>query len=166
MESLLHYEAELAVIGGGVVTHPLINSELLFEDPLWFVVPIKHPYAGKTISLAQMMNEPFILREEGSSTRDKLFALCKTRNAPPPRVGLQFNGLPESIRAVIGGYGAIFVSALEVSEYIERGEIARVYVQDVELANPISLCKRSMDELSPAAEQFRQAVLRIYRSNP
>jgi DNA-binding transcriptional LysR family regulator len=166
MESLLHYEAELAVIGGGAVAHPLINSELLFEDPLWFVVPTKHPFADQTVTLMQMMNEPFILREEGSSTRDKLFALCKTQNSSPPRIGLQFNGLPESIRAVIGGYGAIFVSALEVNEYIERGEIARVYVQDVELVNPISLCRRAKDELSPAAEQFRQAVLQIYPSNP
>jgi DNA-binding transcriptional LysR family regulator len=163
MESLLHYEAELAIIGGGVVNHPLIHNELLFEDPLLFVVPTQHPYAGQTITLLEMMNEPFILREEGSSTRDKLFALCKTQNAPPPRIGLQFNGLSESIRAVIGGYGAIFVSALEVSEYLERGEIARVYVQDVNLVNPISLCRRSKDELSPAAEQFRQAILHIHQ---
>jgi DNA-binding transcriptional LysR family regulator len=166
LELLLHFEAELAVIGGGASIHPLIDSELLFEDPLWFVVPINHPYAGLTISLAQMMNEPFILREEGSSTREKLFAICRVRNTPPPRIGLQFNGLHESIRAVIGGYGTIFVSALEVSEYAARRDIARVYVEDVNLVNPISICKRSNDELSPAAAHFRQSVMNIYRSNP
>ncbi|QGQ98546.1 LysR family transcriptional regulator [Paenibacillus psychroresistens] len=165
MESLLHYEAELAVIGGGAVNHPLIHSELLFEDPLWFVVPTKHPYADQAVALDQMMNEPFILREEGSSSRDKLFALCKIQNAPPPRIGLQFNGLSESIRAVIGGYGAIFVSALEVREYIERGELARVYVQDVNLVNPISLCRRAKEELSPAAAKFRQAVLQLHQAD-
>jgi DNA-binding transcriptional LysR family regulator len=165
LEQLIHYEAELAVIGGGTAAHPLIHSELLFADPLWFIVPAKHPKAGQQISLAQMMDEPFILREEGSSTREKLFALCRIRNVPAPKLGLQFNGLHESIRAVIAGYGAIFASALEVSEYVERGEVARVEVQDVHLVNPISLCRRKMDELTPAAEHFRQSVLKIYPSN-
>jgi DNA-binding transcriptional LysR family regulator len=162
LQRLLHYEAELAVIGGGSAEHPLIVNELLFEDPLWFIVPVNHPFAGQEITLEQMMKEPFILREEGSSTREKLFALCRTRNIALPRIGLQFNGLHESIRAVMAGYGAIFVSAIEVNENVERGEIARVYVQGVNLVNPIALCRRLQDELSPAAEYFRQSVLRIY----
>jgi hypothetical protein len=62
----------------------------------------------------------------------------------------------------MAGYGAIFVSAIEVRENVERGEIARVNVQEVDLVNPIVLCRRLQDELSPAAEHFRQLVLRIY----
>ncbi|MDB5055171.1 MAG: transcriptional regulator [Bacilli bacterium] len=157
-ELLTHFEAELAIVGGGAIAHPSIEKELLFEDELWFVVPIQHRYADQTVTLEQIMKEPFILREEGSSTREKLFALCRTRNVDPPVVGLQFNGLNETIRAVIAGYGATFVSSLEVNEYVSRGEIAQVQVKDFDLRNPISLCRRTADPLSPAAENFRQWV--------
>jgi DNA-binding transcriptional LysR family regulator len=84
------------------------------------------------------------------------------RNIDPPALGLQFNGLQETIRAVIAGFGAIIASALEVNDYVQRGEVARVYVKDVDLHNPIALCRRAADPLSPAAEYFLQSVMNLY----
>ncbi|WP_282936762.1 LysR family transcriptional regulator [Paenibacillus sp. RC67] len=152
---LLHYEAELAVIGGSKEAPAGIVREELMEDELWFVVPSSHRLANASVDLKEMMKEPFILREEGSSTRDKLFALCKLHNVEPPKVGLQFNGLGETIRAVTSGYGAIFVSAMEVSEPVRQGTVARVHVQGVQLTNPIALYSRAGEELSPAAHTFK-----------
>lgn len=151
---LLHYEAELALIGGSKEAPPGVLREELMEDELWFVVPSSHRLANASVELTEMMREPFILREEGSSTRDKLFALCKLHHIEPPKVGLQFNGLGETIRAVTSGYGAIFVSALEVSEPIRQGTVARVHVQETALTNPIALYRRAGEELSPAAQTF------------
>ncbi|WP_028547910.1 LysR family transcriptional regulator [Paenibacillus sp. UNC451MF] len=151
---LLHYEAELAFIGGSKEAPIGIVREELMEDELWFIVPSGHKLANANVELKDMMKEPFILREEGSSTRDKLFALCKLHNVEPPKVGLQFNGLGETIRAVISGYGAIFVSAIEVSEHVRQGTVARAHVQEVQLTNPIALYSRAGEELSPAARTF------------
>lgn len=53
-----------------------IEWEVLLEDELWFVVSPKHPYANQHISLAEMLKEPFIMREEGSAMRELLFSLC------------------------------------------------------------------------------------------
>ncbi|MCS7462259.1 LysR family transcriptional regulator [Paenibacillus doosanensis] len=153
-EKLLHYEADLAVIGGSKEAPAGVTREELLEDELWFVVPAGHRLAGALVSLAEMMKEPFIVREEGSSTREKLLALCRLHNLAPPRVGLQFNGPNETIRAVMAGYGANLLSALEVSEYIRQGAVARVQVDGVRLANPIAVCRRSGEELSPSAGQF------------
>jgi DNA-binding transcriptional LysR family regulator len=166
LERLIHYEADLAIIGGGVSSNAAIIKELLFEDEHWFVVPPNHRYAGQETTIDQIMKETFILREEGSSTRDMLLALCKTRNIDPPTVGLQFNGLHETIHAVIAGLGAIFASALEVNDYVKRGEVARVYVKDVDLHNPVTLCRRAADPLSPTAEYFRKSVLKLYPAIP
>jgi DNA-binding transcriptional LysR family regulator len=165
LERLMHYEADLAIIGGGVSSNASIIRDLLFEDELWFVVPPHHRYACQETTLEQIMKEPFILREEGSSTREKLLAICKVRNIDPPALGLQFNGLQETIRAVIAGFGAIIASALEVNDYVKRGEVARVYVTDVDLHNPITLCRRAADPLSPAADYFQQSVLKLYPTN-
>lgn len=154
MEMLLHYEAEVAVYGGGWEEQPGIQWELLLEDDLWFIVPRDHPYANKEVTLAEMVREPFILREEGSSTRERLFSLCRALNANPPQVGLQFNGVNETVRAVIAGYGANYISSLAVMDYVEHGEVARVFVTNAALKNPIAVCTRKNEKLSPAAEKF------------
>ena len=154
VEQLLHYDAEVAVYGGGWEEQPGIEWEQLLEDELWFIVPNRHPYAGKEISLSEMMKVPFILREEGSSTRERLFSLCRALNVNPPKIGLQFNGVSEAVRAVIAGYGANFISSLAVKDYVERGEVSRVFVSGLTLMNPIAVCTRKQEPLSPVAEAF------------
>jgi len=154
VEHLLNYDAEVAVYGGGWEEQPGIEWEELLEDELWFVVPNGHPYAGQEISLSEMMKVPFILREEGSSTRERLFSLCRALNVNPPKIGLQFNGVNEAVRAVIAGYGANFLSSMAVRDYVERGEVARVFVRGLTLMNPIAVCTRKQETLSPAAEDF------------
>ncbi|WP_426449335.1 LysR family transcriptional regulator [Paenibacillus sp. S-38] len=154
LHRLTHYEADLAVIGGGPPTESGVYRRLLFEDPMWFVVPPGHPLAGRKASLGELMREPFILREPGSFTRDMLLSLCRTALVEPPRVTLEMDGFGETLRAVAAGCGAAFASAAEVRPYIERGEVARVEVPSAVAVNPIALCLREGEEPSPAAAAF------------
>lgn len=156
---MINYEAEIAFIGGKKEFHPLINGLELFEDEMWFAVHKNHKFASKKVTLAETVREPFIFREEGSSSREKLVSLCKINNVNQPTVGLQINGLNETIRAVMEGYGVTFVSSLEVKEYIARGDVAKVNVDGIELKNPISICTRKEDELSTPALNLIQMVI-------
>jgi DNA-binding transcriptional LysR family regulator len=117
---------------------------------------------GAQHALAEMMGVPFVMREEGSSTRARLLALCRTYNAPAPRISLQFNGLHEAIQAVVAGYGANFVSSLVVKELVERGELCRVYVQNIHLENTIAICTRKNESLSAPALNLVETI----RKNP
>lgn len=105
---LLLGEVDFAIYGGLAESHPdAISTEQLFKDELWFVVAPDHQYANKTVTLFEMMQVPFVMREEGSSTRARLLALCRTYHVPAPRIALQFNGLNEAIQSVVSGYGQI-----------------------------------------------------------
>lgn len=159
LKQLLNMDVDLAIYGGLPEESPdTIQTEELFRDELWFVVPPDHRYANQHISLDEMMREPFVMREEGSSTRERLFALCRTHSAPSPRITLQFNGLHEAITAVIAGYGANFVSSLVVREYVERGELCQVYVDGIELQNIIAVCTRKHEALSAATMNFVEMI--------
>jgi len=163
LHKLQQMEADIAIYGGIPEEYPdSIATEQLFEDELWFVVAPGHRYASRHVTLTEMMKEPFVMRETGSSTRERLFALCRTCNAPAPRVALQFNGLHEAITAVIAGYGANFVSSLAVRDKVERGELSRVYVDGVQPINSIAVCTRKNEPLSAAAARF----LDLIRSHP
>lgn len=153
-DRLTHYEADLAVVGGGRELPDGLSCELLLQDELSFVVPGAHPLAGKRATLLEMLAEPFVVREEGSSGRELLMALCRLHGAPAPRIGLQCSGTAETIRAVAAGYGAALASALEVQDSVERGEIGKVAVDGIRIDNPIGLYWRTGEPLSPCAEKF------------
>ncbi|WP_172195404.1 LysR family transcriptional regulator [Saccharibacillus qingshengii] len=155
LRRLLDLQADLAVYGGLPERHSdEIAAEELFRDDLWFVVAPDHPFANHAVSLAEMTREPFVMRGEGSSTRERLFALCRTHGLPSPRVALQFSGLHEAIQAVVAGYGANFVSSLVVRDYVARGQLCRVHVEDAALQNVVAVCTRRGESLSPAAARL------------
>ncbi|WP_285767006.1 LysR family transcriptional regulator [Peribacillus sp. SI8-4] len=158
IDQLINYEAEIAFIGGRKECNPFIHRKELLEDKMVFVVHKDHKFASKHITLAEIATEPFVFREEGSSSREKLVSLCKIHHVNEPIVGLQINGLNETIRTVIEGYGVTFVSSLEVNEYITRGEVGTVYVDEIQLKNPISLCTRKKDTLAKTALNFIQMI--------
>ncbi|WP_312472208.1 LysR family transcriptional regulator [Neobacillus sp.] len=154
-EQLKQYKADVAIYGGGISERPEeVEWEELLEDELWFVVSPKHPFANQRISLAEMVKEPFIMREEGSSMREHLFSLCQTYQVKPPKVALQFNGLNETIRSVMAGYGANFISSLVVREYVENNQLARVHVQDIHVTHKIAICTRKSEKQSLLVTKF------------
>ncbi|MCS7464958.1 LysR family transcriptional regulator [Paenibacillus doosanensis] len=167
MKQLLQVEADIAVYGGVPENYPdSIHTEELFQDELWFVVAPTHKYANRRVSLTDMMKEPFVMREEGSSTRERLLSLCRTFNSPEPTISLQFNGLHEAITAVVAGYGANFVSSLVVRDYVERGELCRVYVEGIHLKNTIAICTRKHEPLSAPAMNFIRMIRRYPYMKP
>jgi DNA-binding transcriptional LysR family regulator len=154
-DQLKQFKADIAIYGGGVSERPNeIEWEELLEDELWFVVSPKHPLANQRISLQEMVKEPFIMREEGSSTRERLFSLCQTFQVEPPKIALQFNGLNETIHSVMAGYGANFISSLVVREYVENHQLARVFVQDICVKNKIAICTRKNEKKSILVSKF------------
>ncbi|WP_155593459.1 LysR family transcriptional regulator [Lysinibacillus cavernae] len=163
-EQLIHFKADIAIYGGGISERPKeIWWEELYEDELWFVVSPNHRYAYQTITLFDMFQEPFIMREEGSSMREHLFSLCQTYQVKPPKIALQFNGINETIRSVMAGYGANFISSLAVREYVESGQLARVYVKDIQaVKHKIAICTRNNEKQSLLVQKF----IKTMKSSP
>ena len=160
---LLGCEADIAVVGGGRPAPDGLERIPLLEDAMLFAAPPGHPLAGRSASLAEVVRFPFVLREEGSSTREKLIACCRALNADPPRAALTASGPYETIRAVKAGCGIAFVSALEIRDELARGELAVIDVPDVAAVNPIALYTRRDDPLPPAVRACLDHLLAAIR---
>ncbi|MFC5701664.1 LysR substrate-binding domain-containing protein [Cohnella faecalis] len=156
-ELLVNHRADVAIIGGGWERQHM-RWEHLLDDELWFIVPAGHPFANRNVTLEQMMEETFVIREEGSSTRERFLSMCRTFNVRQPKIGMQFNGLQESIKAVSAGYGANVISAMAVQEFVAKGEVARVFVDGVDLKRPIAICTAEDQALTPITEKFVRLV--------
>jgi DNA-binding transcriptional LysR family regulator len=154
LDRLLHYEADLAVVGGGRPLPAGLRREQVLYDELCFIVSSGHPLAGRNATRERVLAEPIVAREKGSSGRELLAAICQMHGVPAPLIGLQCSGTAETIRAVASGYGTALASALEVRDSVERGEVSRITVDGVRIENPIGLYLRAGEAPPPAAENF------------
>ncbi|MET3291027.1 UNVERIFIED_CONTAM: DNA-binding transcriptional LysR family regulator [Brevibacillus sp. OAP136] len=152
-DQLLRGEVELALMAGGW-EEAGIKRRVIGGDELWFIVPAGHELAGTCTTIERLMREPFLFREQGSSTRNMLLSLCAAHRVEPPQAGLMFQGIHEGLQAVIAGYGAMLVPSMAAREPIAAGKVARVCVEGVSMERPITLCVRKGEEASPAAARF------------
>lgn len=160
IERLLRCEADLAVITKESWNDLPIRRLHIMDANYWFILPASHPLAGKEVTLERLMQEPFLLREQGSSTRERLFSLCREHGVKPPRVGLQYHGLVESIQCVRAGYGTMLAPELAVREMVARGEVGRVLLPGIEIRRPVYLCLRE-DDIGhrPAVARFLEVIM-------
>jgi len=150
LERLIHYKADAAFVVKEAWQQTELTIIHLMDLDFWFIVPKGHKYDGKEVLLADLVQEPFLLREEGSSTREILFALCKVHGVANPTIGVQFYGLNESIHSVIAGYGTMLAPSLAVEKHVQRKEVGGVRVKGIIIKRPVYFCSRKTDkEVSP-----------------
>ena len=124
---------ENSMIDLGVVEGPVANKNLLVEvcriDQLVVVVPPDHEFASRdSISMEEVMEHPFICREEVSGTRevimDHMVKLGLDRNNL--NVSLEL-GSPESIKgAVEAGMGISIASIATLEKELQLGTLVAV----------------------------------------
>ncbi|MBR3206919.1 MAG: LysR family transcriptional regulator, partial [Bacillus sp. (in: Bacteria)] len=145
IESLLQYQSDVAIAVIEDLHHEDLHTSHLTDLSYDFIVPVDHPLNGQTVPLERLSHEPFLMREEGSSTRDKLFSLFTAKGIKKPTVDLQFSGVHEAIQMIKAGYGITLVPRDAVQRSLERGEIGRVYIEGIDIIRPVVVCKRAND---------------------
>ena len=106
-----------------------LRARPFLDNPLVVVAPKNHPLAGrKHISITALNDEPFIMREPGSGTRQAVQNLFEEQDISV-RVRLQL-GSNEAIKhSVAGGMG---ISVLSQHTLISEGTDSELTVLDVE----------------------------------
>lgn len=155
VNSLIRYQSDIAVLGGGATNYlDKIDVNKIIEDDIWFVSAPNHKYANKTVSLNEIMLEPFIMREEGSYMRALLKSICNTTGICLPNSMLEFDGLHETLMASMAGYGISFCSSIAVRELVNIRKLSRIYVENVNPKNGIAICVRKKENKSQLVKNF------------
>ncbi|MCP4877125.1 MAG: LysR family transcriptional regulator, partial [Gammaproteobacteria bacterium] len=127
MEKLESLELDFAITGLPP-DHFEVKKEFISKHPQIIIAAPDHPLAARPrISLTELKDETFLLREAGSGTRmvtDKLFA--RTRN--PPKQGLEFGSNETIKQAVMVGMGIAVISAHTVAAEIREKRLVALDV--------------------------------------
>ncbi len=147
---------DLAVISSEIREDGL-ESQWFFTDEIVLIAPAGHPWAGSDgIELDELLNEPIILRESTSGTRQVLRAELAARDISLDELNILMEiGTADGIvSAVAAGLGVAFVSRAAARCASYSGLIREVPVKGVRLSRQIFLARNAMRGLSRPVDLF------------
>lgn len=112
--------------------HPDLKVESVLNDELKLILPANHPLLEKeTITFEDVLEYPFILREQGSGTRDVMEKELKRHGKDPSklRIVMEIGNTGAIKSAVEAGFGLSIVSPTSVKNEVALGLLA---VRDIE----------------------------------
>jgi DNA-binding transcriptional LysR family regulator len=163
-------EVVVSVLGRGEVdlqistvrpTDPTLVWRQLMVEPLRLAVGRGHPLATRAlVHLAELSAEPFIMLRPTSLLRQRCEDLCQEAGFRPT-LGFEGDDLPTVRGFVAAGLGVGIVPALREGSPDEAiGSLHYVKIADPMAARGIGLTWSTERRLLPAAEMFRQHVIR------
>ena len=146
----------------GIVESPVTNKNLAVEvcwhDKLVFICPPQHPLARRAVIQVQDLIElPFIAREEGSGTREVITEYLAANNIQWHELNhnMEF-GSPESVKsAVEAGLGVSIVSQATVAKELRLGTLVALPLEP-RLERPFSFVFQKQKFRLRAVEEFMQ----------
>lgn len=163
---VLSGKLDMAVVGAKWNEKGL-EWQKIFSDRLVLVVNAEHPWATRNqVSLEELKNEPFILRESVSGTR-KVIDQVLEKNGVDPAVLKEVAeiGSTEAIKeAVKAGIGISILSVRSVEQDVKYGILKIVPLEGIRFERPFYLIKRLNRELSPVSAVFWEYILQEGRA--
>jgi DNA-binding transcriptional LysR family regulator len=148
-------ELELGVVGAAR-RHRGVVFEPFFRDEVVLACPPGHRFAGRSVSLDELREEPLIVMQEGAGVRqvieDELRRVGTRLRDLEPRLEL---GLQESVKsAVAAGHGVTFISRTAIEADLAAGTLETARVKGLEPSREISLVRSAGRSPTRAAEAF------------
>ncbi|HEY8844294.1 MAG TPA: selenium metabolism-associated LysR family transcriptional regulator [Gaiellaceae bacterium] len=148
-------ELELGVVGAAR-RHRGVVFEPFFRDEVVLACPPGHRFAGRSVSLEELREEPLIVMQEGAGVRqvieDELRRAGTRLRDLEPRLEL---GLQESVKsAVAAGHGVTFISRTAIEADLAAGTLETARVKGLEPSREISLVRSAGRSPTRAAEAF------------
>jgi len=138
VQAVLSFLCDIGLVGK-TVSHENIVATPLWEEELVIIVDPSHPFARrKRISFRDLQDEPMIVSELGSGTREITDELFRQKGAKP---GIVMElGENEAVKtAVAGGLGVSILSATVVRREMEAGSIRTLRLEGERIARQFYL---------------------------
>jgi LysR family transcriptional regulator, low CO2-responsive transcriptional regulator len=151
-----HGEVHIGLVGGKT-DNPALEFRRFATDRILLVVPAAHPWRRRRrVTLAQLAEQPLILREPGSGSRWCLErALAQVgQSLRDLRVALEL-GSNEGIKeAVLRGLGLAFLSSYAVADDLVAGRLHAVSIAGLSLTREFFAVRGRGRALPIAARLF------------
>ena len=170
VQQVLNHEVELGFVGPPVEPAELEREEYLLDELVLILAPTHRLAREESVGVAELAEEVFILREQGSGTREIMEEeLGRVHVSLKKAMEL---GSTEAIKqAVAANLGVSIVSKFAISLEILQGRLAVARLPELNLRRQLFVIHHGGRTLSPAAQEFcsllrRSAVVRRKTLSP
>lgn len=158
IEKLFMRKIEIGIIGT-VVKSPKCAFEPLTDDRLVIAAPNTEKYRnikGGKFPLSMLLEEPFIIREPGSGTRQETERFLRKMNLDPCRLNVVAEMEDtESIKlSVSHGLGISILSSTAVEDYRQFGRILTFDIGDENFIRKLYMVRLKKSPMTPIANRF------------
>ncbi len=155
VEQVGRRELELGIVGVAG-RHRGVTFEPFYRDEVVLAVPAGHARAGKAMTLEELKAEPLVLMQEGAGIRQMIDEELRELGLRLRDLNVKLElGLQESARAaVLGGFGATFISRIAIEGDLAAGALAIARVEGLEPARDVQLARASGRAETRVAQEF------------
>ena len=154
---LLHSGAVDVGIVGEVPSKSKVVVEPIMADELFMIVPPQHPWSKKKIvSIAEIVKEPIVFREEGSGTRQVIekHLVDNGINLSELQITVILGSTSSIKEAVERGMGISIVSKWAVRKELYRGHLKAISPKEGRISREFSLVIPKNTILPHAVDEF------------
>jgi LysR family transcriptional regulator, low CO2-responsive transcriptional regulator len=150
IESLRNYDVDMALTGRPPIDFG-VESAAFGRHPYVIIAAARHPLTRRRrISKAELAGQKFLVREDGSGTRNIFEYFFNEAGIRHPKNSIEI-GSDESIKqAVMAGLGISLISAHTIAPEVADGRLAILKVQGMPIVRQWFVVRRSDRELPPA----------------
>ena len=146
----------LGLVEGDVKRQKMVVEKLI-SDELLVIVPTHHPWSKrKDVSVAELIDEPFILREAGSGTRQTIEKFFARHGITPQNMKVSMVlGSTQAIKeAVENGLGVSIISRWSARKELRFGTLHTLNFKEEKMVRNFSLLTHRNSVSSHAVEEF------------
>jgi Transcriptional regulator len=164
-KNLLENKGEIGFTGmkgeNGLTYIPLMRDEAVMITPLSAKFKA---LAGKALKLEEFIEEPFILREQGSGTRKEFENNLEKLGYHPGKLDIiaRMNSMESIKNAVASGLGVSIVSKIAVGKECDKDRFLIFGLEEYHLNREFYIVYNKKVTLSPRAEVFKGFVLNCF----
>ena len=151
---LRDYAIDIVVMGQPPSDFPVI-SQPIGEHPQVVIAPPDHPLVGRRgLEKTDLVGEDFIIREEGSGTRNVFDFFFGDVAQGRPRMKFEIGSNETIKQAVIAGLGLSLISAHTIEAEVRAGQVAVLDVKGLPILRQWFLVRRANWTPPPVGEAF------------
>jgi len=163
VQYVLQDNIELGIIGAKL-NHSSLHYEKFEEDKIIVVAPSDHPLIRKRrVTLEELLNEPWIIREEGSGTQIAVEKALrkKGKSLKQFNVAMEMGSTSSVKEGVKAKLGLAFISRRATEEELNQGLFSRIDVEGIEpISRQIYIVSHRGRTLSPIGMAFHRFLKR------
>ncbi len=157
-EMLLSDQLDLALVEGPIHSADIVEEHFA-EDELILICPPNHPWTEKgQIKMQELNNCSFIVREQGSGTRE-IFEMAMSAADIKWQISGIYNNAESIKNAVASSIGITVISKLAVKNEVASNQLAAIKINGLQFTRQFNIIYHKNKFFTTAMEEFKTSCL-------